>query len=179
MSIFGRGLGCREGQQTPLLRDFTFSPHSTRFVENEESFAEHIVALQDTRLLPPYSYTCVNHDSLSTSLSDHLALSSLMFDATVFCCSFLMWPARITVPYGVTLIVQGMQTRCKLIPARLKWLTETLKTRWQRIYPSIMRDLIIKTVLPVRLHETLYFNCFSTSFSNKRAITMSRMEWTG
>ena len=85
MGVLGGILESREEQQVCILGDFNASPNTNRFSEIEELFAEHNIAFHDTSLLPPDTYTHVNHGSLATSWIDHIAMSSLLFEATISC----------------------------------------------------------------------------------------------
>lgn len=67
MGVLGGTLESGDERHVCILGDFYSSSHTKRFVEIEDLFAEHIVAFQDTRTLPPDVNIHVNHGSLSTS----------------------------------------------------------------------------------------------------------------
>jgi hypothetical protein len=150
MGVLGSILESREEQQICVLGDFNASPHTARFVEIEELFSEHNVAFQDTRHLPPDTYTHVNHGSLSTSWIDHIALSSLLLDATISCYTLPDVACTDHCVIGVTLNVERMQTRMQDDSREVKainWKFEN-KVNLERFYVEL--DTLL-TNIPDRL----------------------------
>lgn len=129
MGVLGSILESREEQQICVLGDFNASPHTARFVEIEELFAEYNVAFQDTRLLPPDTYTHVNHGSLSTSWIDHVALSTLLLDATVSCYTLPDVACTDHCVIGVTLNVEKMQTPLQVVSREVRAIDWNFKNK--------------------------------------------------
>ena len=61
-------------------------------------------------MLPPDTYTHVNHGSLSTSWIDHIALSLMLLDATISCHLLPDVACTDHRVLGVTLSLEDMQT---------------------------------------------------------------------
>ena len=67
------------------MGDFNAPPNSVRFNELTELLLEYGIEFHDTKVLPPGSYTHVNHGSLTASWIDHIALSNALSGSVLTC----------------------------------------------------------------------------------------------
>ena len=87
LGILSSLLESHEEDHVCKLGDFNAEPGSPRFNEMCDMLYENNVMFRDLHILPDNTYTHVNNGSQTCSWLDHIAMSDVLSEPTVDCCT--------------------------------------------------------------------------------------------